>query len=163
MFPQWALWKCVPHGIIIASLLAVSWGQYEDGGLNCKGLRAGFSIGSHERGQHLVSKSGSKEEKAQRFPAATPRGWREPAREGPGGGNMFSMCKEQDQVHYPAWNSDAKDKIRGGLDATRDIGEGTSISNRGADLDPSTVQTHKYVDENAHGSWSTLQIVAAAL
>lgn len=31
MFPQLALWKCLPHGIIIASLLAVSWGQYDDG------------------------------------------------------------------------------------------------------------------------------------
>ncbi|XP_040588004.1 protocadherin-15 isoform X5 [Mesocricetus auratus] len=30
MFPQLALWKCLPHGIVIASLLAVSWGQYDD-------------------------------------------------------------------------------------------------------------------------------------
>ncbi|CAO2608395.1 Pcdh15 [Lemmus lemmus] len=38
MFPQWALWKCLPHGIIITSLLAVSWGQYDD---DCKLARGG--------------------------------------------------------------------------------------------------------------------------
>lgn len=49
------------------------------------------------------------------------------------------------------------------LDAARDIREGISICNRKADLDPSPFQTHKYVDENAHESSRTLQIVAAAL
>lgn len=50
-----------------------------------------------------------------------------------------------------------------GLDATRDIREGISISNRRADLDPSTFQTHNYVDDDAHGSRRTLQIIPAAL
>lgn len=31
MFLQFAVWKCLPHGILIASLLVVSWGQYDDG------------------------------------------------------------------------------------------------------------------------------------
>ncbi|XP_036023760.1 protocadherin-15 isoform X3 [Onychomys torridus] len=30
MLLQLALWRCLPHGIIITSLLAVSWGQYDD-------------------------------------------------------------------------------------------------------------------------------------
>lgn len=30
MFLQFAVWKCLPHGILIASLLVVSWGQYDD-------------------------------------------------------------------------------------------------------------------------------------
>ncbi|XP_060225350.1 protocadherin-15 isoform X1 [Meriones unguiculatus] len=38
MFPQSALWKCLPRGILIASILAVSWGQYDD---DCKLARGG--------------------------------------------------------------------------------------------------------------------------
>nr|ABC79273.1 protocadherin-15-CD2 isoform 6 [Mus musculus] len=38
MFLQFAVWKCLPHGILIASLLVVSWGQYDD---DCKLARGG--------------------------------------------------------------------------------------------------------------------------
>ncbi|XP_031202766.1 protocadherin-15 isoform X4 [Mastomys coucha] len=38
MFPQFTLWKCLSHGILIASLLVVSWGQHDD---DCKLARGG--------------------------------------------------------------------------------------------------------------------------